>query len=383
MATNKVKGVSYDVANGEWIHRQQISGKRVKTVLLKIEYPKGQIPKEPPPEALEKIPGGLPNKQIKPPPPLASTPLTEFVGKWMDEVNHGAKKTTVKQRKIAIDAFLAYCQSEGLTNLDQIRNPQMRGFVNWLRNGGGKKGDLKDSSIKCMLGYIGALFSQAIDDYIYPYVNPIKSARKRLNVVKEEKPKSYTKAEVAALLTVLKEKGPEWLHDIQAWMYYTGMRIDATLNLRFNWATEPTEGALVGLLEIPVKFSKGKKPIHTTLRPEARKILERRAKARGIAPYTSQEKVFPEPIAGESSVYQMTRARIRKAGLADYGRYCHIMRHSYAVHAQADGIDLVQLQTALGHSSVVITQNFYAPPTTDKMLDGFERLARMRAQQAQ
>jgi integrase len=93
------------------------------------------------------------------------------------------------------------------------------------------------------------------------------------------------------------------------------------------------------------------------------------------------EWVLPRGRTGRSSVSLRVTVRTvaRKAGIPDHGP--HALRHSYATHLLAAGVDLRTVSALLGHSSVVVTARFYLHLLPGAERGAMEKLETMRAQQ--
>jgi site-specific recombinase XerD len=54
------------------------------------------------------------------------------------------------------------------------------------------------------------------------------------------------------------------------------------------------------------------------------------------------------------------RKAFTKAGIKPDGQLSHTLRHTFAVELLKAGVDVRKVSRALGHSSVVITEKYYA-----------------------
>jgi integrase/recombinase XerD len=70
-------------------------------------------------------------------------------------------------------------------------------------------------------------------------------------------------------------------------------------------------------------------------------------------------------------IWRIMKKRGRAAGITESRLYPHILRHSFAMHLLARGVDMRTLQEMLGHSSVMMTQTYSC--FDEKMRDFYDR----------
>jgi integrase/recombinase XerD len=89
--------------------------------------------------------------------------------------------------------------------------------------------------------------------------------------------------------------------------------------------------------------------------------LMAKSKSEGQNRQNSERKVFlsnsGRPL-NRQDLWRILRKRGRQAGIAESWLYPRILRHSFATHLLARGMDIRTLQEMLGHSSIVMTQNY-------------------------
>ena len=109
------------------------------------------------------------------------------------------------------------------------------------------------------------------------------------------------------------------------------------------------------------------KPIQTlTISPELRKHLfrfQRQAKGRYVFA------VFSGAPIERHNAYQELRNLCRVVGITTHV-HPHCFRHSYAVHATKNGLDVFRLSRILGHSSINTTQIYLRSIGFDHLQDG-------------
>ena len=80
------------------------------------------------------------------------------------------------------------------------------------------------------------------------------------------------------------------------------------------------------------------------------------------------EWIFPSPVKAQqpiapSSAYHRLKVLLEQAGLPDIS--FHALRHTFATHALASGVDAKTLSGILGHTDASFTLNTYTHVTTD------------------
>jgi integrase len=172
-----------------------------------------------------------------------------------------------------------------------------------------------------------------------------------------------TREEITRLLL----QCPGDVRDIVAVAVGTGMRLDEVLHLQ--WGDIDIERRLIAVhrgRKGTVKSGKARRiPILDVLLPTLRDRALRRDGALLVFPAPARSSALPgarrdafaaRTQAGVRDAYKLA---VKRAGLEPNLRF-HDLRHTFASHWVLDGGDIFRLSKVLGHSSVVITQKFYA-----------------------
>lgn len=185
-------------------------------------------------------------------------------------------------------------------------------------------------------------------------------------------PEPLSEAEVAALLGAT-GRSPSGIRNwALVWtLYRTGLRLAEALALL------PRDITADGLR---VRHGKGDKARTVPLPDEARHALEhwmvvRERYASGRQPVfcliTKGKEGLP---VDQAYVRAMLRRLGDKAGL-DKRVHAHGLRHSYAVRlARREGVKLMHVQIALGHSNVATTAKYLRTLGADELLEELRRL---------
>ena len=116
-----------------------------------------------------------------------------------------------------------------------------------------------------------------------------------------------------------------------------------------------------GELEIgETKTEKGTRSI--LLPPSTLRILKERHKS-AMTRWIFPSLLTPEKPTSPNAAYQRLKDILREAGLPDI-RF-HDLRHTFATHALASGVDAKTLSGILGHTNASFTMDTYTHVTTD------------------
>ncbi len=150
----------------------------------------------------------------------------------------------------------------------------------------------------------------------------------------------------------------------------TGLRRGEICGLRWEDFNE-TDGTLkvsrtvqrqkdVGLKVGDTKTYAGTRKI--VLPPSAARLLRER-KGTAISPWIFPDPLHPERPTNPSAAYSRMKALLKQAGLPSI-RF-HDLRHTFATHALASGVDVKTLSGILGHTNASFTLDTYTHVTGD------------------
>lgn len=178
--------------------------------------------------------------------------------------------------------------------------------------------------------------------------NPwIENLRQRADV-KHKTP--LTIDQVRQLLAHCKSTGNTFWHTAVMVGYYTGLRLKDVIMLRRDQITAD------GYLDlVPEKTERTKKRIRIKIN---RQLAAELASVISIGP-----EYFPEQISAynrnRSSVSRSFHTILSGAGLYLPGIGFHSLRHTFVTEALNAGIDIRQVQSAVGHEAVKVTEGTY------------------------
>jgi integrase len=212
---------------------------------------------------------------------------------------------------------------------------------------------LAPKTVNVCLGVLSSAFRFFVDCG-WCEVNPCHGIR-RLEVPDGVYTWIRTREEITKLLI----ECPRDIREIVAFAVGTGMRLDEILHL--HHADVDIERRLIAVhrgRQGPAKSGRVRWiPILDAMLPLVRELALKRGGAELVFPGEVKDgKVQPRSKAGVQFPFKQA---VLRAGLPTKLRF-HDLRHTMASHWVLSGGDIFRLSRFLGHSSVVITQKFYA-----------------------
>ena len=195
-------------------------------------------------------------------------------------------------------------------------------------------------------GYISDLSSvwKASPGLTNPWTENLR--QKARNVHK----KPFSRDQVRQLLTHCEKNGLKFWHTAIMLSYYTGLRLKDVVFFRRDQITPD------GYIElVPEKTARTQKRIRVPINAQLRRELD--------AVISIGPEFFPEQVR----IYRMDRSRITRqfrdlldgAKLYAPGYGFHSLRHTFVTEALNAGVDIKQVQAAVGHDAVEITEGIY------------------------
>lgn len=230
------------------------------------------------------------------------------------------------------------------TSPDQLSDLQLRGFLLELHRRGRAFSTINQgvNAFRSFFGKVLHRTPERLNECL-----PRPGASKIL-------PRAYSVDQIRCLLEAARAK--HILHyTFLSCLYHTGMRLNEGCFLRFNEIERSSH-------RLFVKAGKGNKDRYTLL-PDVlvealdRYYLDYRKYRPTDQPWMFVGRNLPQkPLADGSAQYFYYQARDR-AGLPDVGGI-HVLRHSFASHQLAAGMDLKRLQSVLGHKNLATTLRY-------------------------
>jgi integrase len=268
-------------------------------------------------------------------------------------------KAKPPRRVNATDKFVAWCRRRKVVHVQAVTVQQCDEWIaHRLAEGGAR------STVVTERGFLAPIWVQARRHRLI-VENPWEIA-KVPGKPKEEELKYWTVDELRKLFAACEG----WIRDYALLDANTGLRVGAMTGL--TWADVDFPGSRI---VVPKHLSKSGKSYAVPFNPTSEAVLARRwleSKSKSKA-----TPIFPGRDTGRSisrnQVYKSLRVAVRRAGIRDFGRYTHALRHSFAVALVEADVGMRVIQELLGHSSIKTTE-IYAKVSAQKarsVMEGF------------
>jgi integrase/recombinase XerD len=282
---------------------------------------------------------------------------------YLADIKHLSKNTQEGYRQ-RLMCFAAWCSDAGVS-LEQVNNKAVQRFLDWLRtNRKPRKPGKEELSTYTTAGYVRAIWALLHwcleDDEYSEFVTFAKVKAIKMPRLEQVIKDVFTDEEIEALFAACQhlEKGHEYqLRDraILSVLVDTGIRSAELRTLQIGNIHLDADDSFI------VVHGKNNKWRECPLGNRARRAI-----ARYMRQYRKDaakgEPVFMSRHGGPLSHEALKTILLRLKALSTLPDDCtvnpHKFRHSYATRFIASGGDLFDLSKLLGHSSIVITQEY-------------------------
>ncbi len=293
-------------------------------------------------------------RKRKPSPPPAS-PLAVLAGKHLEDLQvKNYSQYTVKNRRVFIGFFLAWCHDRGITEPTDVTRPILEHYQRYLFHYRKRNGDpLSFRSQHTRLAPLKVWFRWMARQHYILY-NP--ASEMELPRLEHRLPKHVLNAsEVEQVLQQPDIRNPLGLRDraILETLYSTGMRRMEMINLKL-YDLDTERGT------VKIREGKGKKDRVIPIGERASAWIDKyvRESRPQLVVEPDDRTVFLSN-AGEpfclDHLSNLVRDYVDKADIGKRGA-CHLFRHSMATLMLENGADIRFIQQMLGHADLNSTQ---------------------------
>ncbi|WP_435747706.1 site-specific tyrosine recombinase XerD [Nocardioides sp. SYSU DS0663] len=287
-------------------------------------------------------------------------------------VERGLATNTLSSYRRDLRRYVEHLAEAGITELDQVSEATVSGFLVRLREGDPAHPPLSSTSAARTVVAVRGFHRFAVADGLAE-VDPASAvkppaASKRL-------PKALPLSDVEAILEAAGAPGTTLaLRDraLLEVLYGTGARISEAVGLDVDDLAEPLEGETAGTVLLRGKGGKERLvPVGSYAREAVDAYLVR-GRPELVAAGRGTPALFLNARGGRLSRQSAWAVLVRAADRAGVTRDVspHTLRHSFATHLLDGGADVRVVQELLGHASVTTTQ-VYTLVTVDNLREVF------------
>ncbi len=295
--------------------------------------------------------------------------LAQWLNQWMEQMTLTLRPSTLDSYRNDMEHHVKpYLGSKRLT---QITAADLRRLYDTLKRSGrvkprpGQSHGLSSTTVHGIHTTLHHALRSAQEQGLIPAnpadeVEPPKIVRKPMGILNDEQLECF-KEEI--------RKDDIW-HDFFYTELTTGLRLGEICGLMWSDFEERSGTLHVNrtlhkekggrLVVGDTKTYAGTRKI--TLPPSTAELLKER-KRRSFSPWIFHDPLRPEAPVNSGSAYRQLKAILKQADLPDI-RF-HDLRHTFATHALASGVDAKTLAGILGHTKASFTLDTYTHTTGD------------------
>ena len=295
--------------------------------------------------------------------------LSEWLDRWLDQMSSVLRPGTLEHYRSDLNHHVK--PYLGHKRLTQITAADLRKLYDTLKQRGrlhphpGQSRGLSTTTVHGIHTTLHHALKSAVDQRLLPYnpanhVTPPKVAHKTMNILNDEQLNTFLSAA---------EQDPIW-HDFFYTELTTGLRLGEICGLMWSDFDE-RKGTLCvrrtlhkekgGRLVVgDTKTSAGTRTI--VLPSSTTELLLLRKKV-SYSPWIFHNPLHPEAPINPSIAYRQLKKILNESNLPDI-RF-HDLRHTFATHALANGVDAKTLSSILGHTKASFTVDTYTHTTSD------------------
>lgn len=291
--------------------------------------------------------------------------VEEWLTRWLDEyAAPRVREGTLRGYRLSIEKYIVPRMGE--RRLTALKERDLRRLYKFLlRNGRLREaGGLSPTTVR----KTHALLHRALDDAVRARLIP-RNPADGITLPKGERPplRVLTDAELTTFMDALEDD--PW-HDFFYLELTTGLRRGEICGLM--WSDFDTGTGTLKISRtlharrgggVTVGEPKTATGVRKLLLPPSTAQLLRERKRSAVSQWIFPNPLHPECPINPGSAYTNLKRLLKKVGLPDI-RF-HDLRHTFATHAIAGGVDAKTLSGILGHTDAAFTLNTYAHVTGD------------------
>ena len=295
--------------------------------------------------------------------------LSEWLDRWLEQISSVLRPGTLEHYRSDLEHHVK--PYLGQKRLTQITADDLRKLYDILKLQGrihpraGQSRGLSATTVHGIHTTLHHALKSAADQRLLPYnpadhVTPPKVAHKTMTILNDE--------QMDIFLSAVKQD-PIW-HDFFYTELTTGLRLGEICGLMWSDFDE-SKGTL--RIRRTLHKEKGGRLVagdpktcagtRTIVLPSSTAELLRLRKKASYSPWIFHNPLQPEAPMNPSTAYHQLKKILAESGLPDI-RF-HDLRHTFATHALANGVDTKTLSGILGHTKASFTVDTYTHTTSD------------------